>query len=132
MNTPHFAAALLTLALFAWPAYAQQGPAGVPGVVELLIESVTPVIANEPAAPPPSLRPAAPPPPVARASVVEPRKAPPAKAAAKKPRQPIIDDCAKAKEPARCRLFQNVRKTCQPMLGEAHRQCLRDGLTSGQ
>ena len=59
MNTLHFAAPLI-IALFAFSAYAQQGPAGVPGVVELLIESVTPVIASEPLPPPPSQSPAPP------------------------------------------------------------------------
>lgn len=132
MNTPHFAAVLLSLALFALPAYAQQGPAGVPGVVELLIESVTPVIADEPAAPPPSQHPATPPPAAERVIPAESRKAPPAKTTARKLRGPAIEDCDKAKDPARCRLFQKVRRTCEPILGNAHRQCLRDALTARQ
>lgn len=137
MNTLHFAAPLI-IALFAFSAYAQQGPAGVPGVVELLIESVTPVIASEPLPPPPSQSPA-PPAPIA---VTEPANlqemtatvANAAKPAirAKKPRKPVIEDCSKTSDPARCQLYQKARKTCQTLFADAHRQCLRKVLTSPQ
>lgn len=133
MNTLRFAAPF-SLALFALFAQAQQGPAGIPGVVELLVESVTPVIANEPLPPPPSQRPD----PAAQSTVPEVAKAPnavgPAKAVARarKPRKAAIEDCSKTSDPARCRLYQKARKTCQPLIGDTHRQCLRDVLTSNQ
>lgn len=134
MNTLHVAT-VLTVALLILPAYAQQGPAGVPGVVELLVESVTPVIASEPAQSPPAISP-----PVQPVSKTAPAAKTPGSLntagtrprAAKKVRKPAQEDCSKAKEPARCQLFEKARKTCLPAIGETHRQCLRDVLTAHQ
>ena len=140
MNALHVVtvATIVSAALFALPAFAQQGPAGVPGVVEFLVESVTPVIADEPAAPPPSVRPESPPTaeiPAENGMKPTPRVQKSAKATsrvARKMRKPVPEDCSKTKDPARCQRFQKARKTCQAQLGDAHRQCLRDELTADQ
>lgn len=140
MNALHVVtvATFVSATLYALPAFAQQGPAGVPGVVELLVESVTPVIADEPAAPPPSVRPESPPAAamptengVKRLPTVQ-KPANKTSRVARKLRKPVPEDCSKTSDPARCQLFQKARKTCQPQLGGAHRQCLRDVLTAGQ
>ena len=140
-------AATLAFALSAWPAYAQLGPAGVPGAPGLAETD-------------PSVKAA---PPVQPAVVVvenAPRKSATAscgkdkesgqcktrKPAKKKVlpackgktgnayRQCVTErkaktDCAKSGDPARCEQFQKTRAQCENKLGSEHRQCLRDNLT---
>lgn len=141
-------AASLAFALTAWPAYAQLGPAGVPGAPGLAETD-------------PSVKPA---PPVQPAVVVveeAPRKSATSSCGkgkesgqcktrkpAKKKVQPACKgktgkayrqcvaerkaqstDCAKSGDPARCEQFQKVRAQCENKLGKEHRQCLRDNLT---
>lgn len=140
-------AASLAFALSAGPAYAQLGPAGVPGAPGLAETD-------------PSVKVT---PPVQPATVVvdeTPRTSATScvkskdsgncktrKSAKKKVqttckgktgkayRQCVAErkakgtDCAKSGDPARCEQFQKARAQCESKLGNEHRQCLRDNLT---
>lgn len=137
-----FLLAALTAALGAPPSFAQQGPAGVPGVFGLA-ESVT--------------SPATPPAPRAT-QAQQPLRDPTDCSRAKSPEQcqrrqdtrkqaleacqgktgtqrkqclskpPQGIDCKQSSDPARCTQHQKARKLCAAKIGEEHRQCLRDNL----
>ena len=134
---------LLVAALSAWcfalPAFAQLGPAGVPGAPGLA-ETDPSVKAAKPE-PAPAIAPPA-------SAVAEPKSPPPKRAkVARKPRSQTTcaapngkgtarcapkssakAQCGAATDPARCELHAKARETCKDKQGEAHRQCLRDML----
>lgn len=132
-------AAALSAALICCPAFAQLGPAGVPGAPGLAETdpSVKPV---KPAPVEPTVTPS---PTVAEKNASPPKRA---KAAKKQrpqatcqspvgksnkrctPKQSPKDQCSKAADPARCELHTKARETCKDKQGDAHRQCLRDTL----
>ena len=99
MKTILFVASL-SAALFALPASAQQGPAGIPGLTGLVS--------------------------AATASVTTPPPAPQA-APAQTKRTPA--DCSKAKDPALCKARDEARKTaleaCKDTKGKAHQECMQ-------
>ena len=132
--------ATLLAALLANPGLAQQGPAGVPGVFGL-VDSVLP----------------APPPPthtlkhksepenclkakdVAQCEAEKEAKARALEACKGKTgaahnrcmkKQAQVEECQKSTEPARCMQYLKTRELCRNKLGQEHRQCLRDNLTS--
>ncbi len=132
-------AAALSAVFFSFPAFAQLGPAGVPGAPGLA-ETDPSVKADKPAAVQPAATPSS--------KVVEQKRTPPKKArVAKKPRPQaacqaqtgmadqrcapkasLKDQCSSTADPARCELHAKARATCREKQGEAHRQCLRDTL----
>ena len=137
MNTPQFSVSMIFAfaVLVHLPAGAQQGPAGVPGVLGI-IEAVAPELTS-----PPPPAPAEHHAPVAAPAPVTPSAgapSPPAKpigaspAAQKKAKKGAIEDCNTAGDPARCRLYQKARQHCQALLGAPHRQCLRNALAPGK
>lgn len=131
--------AALSAALMSLSAFAQLGPAGVPGAPGLAETD-------------PSVKPAQPVPvqPAVKSSpTVAEKKSPPTKRAklAKKtrpqancqapsgksnprcaPKPSPKEQCSKASDPARCELHAKARETCRGKSGEPHRQCLRDTL----
>lgn len=134
---------LLVAALSAWcfalPAFAQLGPAGVPGAPGLA-ETDPSVKAAKPE-PAPTTAPPSP-------AIAEPKSPLPKRTTiAKKPRSQATcatqngkgtqrcapksspkAQCGATADPARCELYANARATCKDKQGEAHRQCLRDTL----
>ena len=140
-------AATLAFALSAWPAYAQLGPAGVPGAPGLA-ETDPSVKATPPVQPATVVVEETP-----RASATSCAKSKNSgkcktRKSAKKKVQPTCKgktgqayrqcvaerkakttDCAKSRDPARCEQFKKTRTQCENKLGDEHRQCLRDNLT---
>jgi hypothetical protein len=111
----------LAAALIAIPAFAQQGPAGVPGAPGL--------------APPPPAAVAAPQPePVKAAPVAAPEKCAKTKsgktAKSCKPKKTSAQSCGAAADPARCEQYRKTREACKNLPERDYRQCLRDNLTS--
>lgn len=137
--------AALGAALTALPAIAQQGPAGVPGAFGLA-ETVTATLPLEPA----TIRSRAP---ASRAAIADCKRAQnvercqKAKVVRKKARAACSGrsgsqlktclsqrrqtiNCQKASDPALCLQHQKTRQLCAATTGDAHRQCLRDNLTT--
>lgn len=143
-------AASLAFALTAWPAYAQLGPAGVPGAPGLA-ETDPSVKATPPVQPAAVVVEDAPRTSAtscskgkesgqcktrqsARKKVQPACKGKTGKAyrqcvAERKAKSTKSTDCANSREPARCELFQKTRTQCENKLGNEYRQCLRDNLT---
>lgn len=134
---------LLVAALSAWfvalPAFAQLGPAGVPGAPGLA-ETDPSVKAAQPAPAPTAATPSK--------TIVEPKSPPPKQAkTTKKPKSKVACQAQSAKNTQRCapkpapkaecgdssdsacnELHVKARETCKSKQGDAHRQCLRDVL----
>lgn len=132
------ALAALVAALLSQPVAAQLGPAGVPGLFDL-VESIT-----GPATPPPTQ------PPQEKARGVDCSKA--KNVAQCKARQQALKknvgncnnmsgtklkqclkklaqtDCSKTSEPLVCEQHQKAHALCKDKIGQEHRQCLRDNL----
>jgi len=131
--------AALTATLGAAPVFAQQGPAGVPGVFGLA-ESVTSKLPPPPAAP--ATQPRRPARPIDCATSKQPEQCQ-ARNDARKPdacagksgaeRTDCVDEraqneCKKASDPALCLRHQKARRLCSNKLDAGSMQCLRDNL----
>lgn len=134
-----FLVAALSVWFFTLPAFAQLGPAGVPGAPGLAETDPSVKAARpEPVAPIETPSPA----------VAEPKSPPPKRAkTAKKPKAQAScqaqtgknaqrcapkpspkTQCGATTDPARCELHAKARETCKDEQGDVYRQCLRDTL----
>jgi hypothetical protein len=138
--------AALTATLGAAPTFAQQGPAGVPGVFGLA-ESVTNKLPPPQPPPAPAAQPQRPARPIDCATSKQPEQCQARQEARTKAlaacqgktgaahkeclnEQAQSADCKKTSDPARCLQFQKANKLCSAKIGPEHRQCLRDVLAT--
>lgn len=136
-----FFAASLTIALCSGPAFAQQGPAGVPGAFGFAESVTVPLVSPTPQVKSPEQAPKD----CTKAQNVErckERQEARAKAiiACKGKsgkvyqrclnEQKLAVDCKKSSEPIRCEQYKKAHTVCKDKLGLEHRQCLRDILTT--
>lgn len=134
-----FLVAALSAVLISLPAFAQLGPAGVPGAPGLAetdpsVKAAQPTPVQPAVTPDPTVAEKNSPPPKRTKIAKKPKAQTSCQATSGKlnkrcaPKPSVKDQCSKASDPARCELYAKARETCKGIQGDAHRQCLRDTL----
>lgn len=116
-----YRAMTLCAALIAYPAIAQQGPAGVPGAPGLAPPPPPPVVVAAPEVPSKVIEPSSP-------VCGKNKSGKPDKSCRPKKKTKAANSCNAASDPGRCEQYRKTRELCKNVAD--YRQCLRDNLTT--